>query len=262
MKKYGLLRHAQSHTQRENMWRAFNLTAFIHSSTGPVVRPFASPHEGPGFPRRVLMWNRDSPVSVVSLHWWPQRDWSLWPHLRRASSLTVTRPSCWQCDNPTWPHTALLSRFHARWRSSFRRYNGHSPLLGRSFVESLQSHCIHTQFHWSSGPPVCFPSWGTCVQSPGGVLKWNRDSPVSVFSLQIPCLVWQSLWQSGTGPAPPFPRQNYWLPCKKTWFHLPPSYLREFHCFTSVDVFKCFHLVFFFSRTDFAFFRLSQVAAE
>jgi hypothetical protein len=25
-------------------------------------------------------------------------------------------------------------------------------------VESLQSHCIHTQFHWSSGPPVCFPS--------------------------------------------------------------------------------------------------------
>ncbi len=35
-------------------------------------------------------------------------------------------------------------------------------------VESLQSHCIHTQFHWSSGPPVCFPSWGTRVQSRGG----------------------------------------------------------------------------------------------
>jgi hypothetical protein len=25
-------------------------------------------------------------------------------------------------------------------------------------VESLQSYCIHTQFHWSSGPPICFPS--------------------------------------------------------------------------------------------------------
>jgi hypothetical protein len=25
-------------------------------------------------------------------------------------------------------------------------------------VESLQSHCIPAQFHWSSGPPVCFPS--------------------------------------------------------------------------------------------------------
>ncbi len=39
-----------------------------------------------------------------------------------------------------------------------------------SSVESLQSRCIHTQFHWSSGPPVCFPSWGTRVQSPGGYL--------------------------------------------------------------------------------------------
>jgi hypothetical protein len=34
-------------------------------------------------------------------------------------------------------------------------------------VESLQSHCIQTQFHWSSGPPVCFPSWGTRVQFRG-----------------------------------------------------------------------------------------------
>ncbi len=37
-------------------------------------------------------------------------------------------------------------------------------------VESLQSHYIHTQFHWSSGPPVCFPSWGNRVQSLGGYL--------------------------------------------------------------------------------------------
>jgi hypothetical protein len=37
-------------------------------------------------------------------------------------------------------------------------------------VERLQSHCIHTQFHWSSGPPVCFPSWGTRDQSQGGYL--------------------------------------------------------------------------------------------
>jgi hypothetical protein len=86
----------------EVLWRACNFTAFIHSSTGPVVHPFASHHEGPGFiPRVVLTWNRDSPVSVVSLHWWPWRDWSLWPRLRRTSSRTVTRPLCWQCDNPT-----------------------------------------------------------------------------------------------------------------------------------------------------------------
>ncbi len=37
-------------------------------------------------------------------------------------------------------------------------------------VESLQSHCIHTQSHWSSGSTLCFLSWGTWVQSPGGYL--------------------------------------------------------------------------------------------
>jgi hypothetical protein len=37
-------------------------------------------------------------------------------------------------------------------------------------MESLQSCCIHTQFHWSSGPPICFPSRGTRVQSPVGYL--------------------------------------------------------------------------------------------
>jgi hypothetical protein len=31
------------------LWRAFNLTAFIHSSTGPVAHLFASCQEGLGF---------------------------------------------------------------------------------------------------------------------------------------------------------------------------------------------------------------------
>ncbi len=143
----------------------------MHSSTGPVVYPFASHHERPGFnPRGVLMWNRNSLVSVVSLQWWPRRDWSWLPCLRRASSWTVTRPSCRQCDNPTWSHTALLPRFHARCRSSFQLHNQHNQLLGVSPVESLQSHFILTMSHWCSGLPVCFPSWGTRVQSPGGYL--------------------------------------------------------------------------------------------
>ncbi len=33
----------------EALWRACNLTAFIHSSTGPVVHVFASRQEGPEF---------------------------------------------------------------------------------------------------------------------------------------------------------------------------------------------------------------------
>jgi hypothetical protein len=122
-------------------------------------------------PWGVLMWNRDSPVSVVLLHWWPRRDWSfLWPRLRRALSQTITRPSYRQCDNPTWFHTALLSRFHARCRSPFQLHNRQSPLLGGSPVESLQSQFILTMSHWSSGLPVCFPSLGTRVRIPWGYL--------------------------------------------------------------------------------------------
>ncbi len=75
-----------------------------HSHTVPLVRwstrllPVMS---DPGsIPNVELMWNRDSPVSVVSLNWWPWRYWSLWPRLRRALSRTVTKPSCWQCENP------------------------------------------------------------------------------------------------------------------------------------------------------------------
>ncbi len=98
----------------------------------PVTRdPGSNPLGG-------LMWNRDFPVSNVLLHWWPRRDWSfLWPHLRRALSRTITRPSCRQCDNPTWPHTAFLSRFHARCRSPFRLHNWQSRQLGGSPVERL-----------------------------------------------------------------------------------------------------------------------------
>ncbi len=68
-------------------------------------------------------------------------------------------------------------------------------------VESLQSHCLHTQFHWSSGPPVCFLSWGTRVQSPGGYLcetgilllalsRYIGDSDV----IDHCGLVWGRLW--------------------------------------------------------------------
>jgi hypothetical protein len=100
---------------KSKLWRACNLTAFIHSSAGPVVHPLLPVVRDPcSIPRGVLMWNWDSPVSVVSLHWWPWRDWSLWPLLRWTLSRTVTRPLCRQCDNPTWSHSALLSRFHAR----------------------------------------------------------------------------------------------------------------------------------------------------
>ncbi len=116
-------------------------TQFHWSSGPPVCFPswgtrFQSPggtYVKPGFS-----------CKLVSLHWWPWRDWSLWRRLRRASSQTITRPSYRQCGNPTWSHAALLSRFHAPCRSSFWLHNWHCRLLGGSSVESLQSPCIHT----------------------------------------------------------------------------------------------------------------------
>jgi hypothetical protein len=63
-------------------------------------------------------------------------------------------------------------------------HNRHNRLLGGSPVDSLQSHRIHTQSHWSSGLTLCFQSWGAWAQSPG-VLTWNQDSPVSVARYNI-----------------------------------------------------------------------------
>ncbi len=147
-----------------------NLTSFLPCLTGPVDYLFASHYKGPRFksPGGVLMWNRDFPVRIVSLYWWPRCDWSSWPRLRRASSRTITRPPCWQCDNPTWSHTAFLSRFHARCRSPFRLHNWRSWLLGGSPVESLQSHFILTMTHWSSGLPVYFPPQRNPGSNPQG----------------------------------------------------------------------------------------------
>ncbi len=162
-------------------------TISLHSYTVPLVKwstRLLPVMRDPGLiPRGVLMWNWDSPVSVVSLHWWPWCDWSVWPRLRQASSLTVTRPSSRQCDNPTWSPTALLSWFHASCRSSFWFHNWHSWLLGGSPLKSPQSLWIHTQFHFSSGP-----QFASRHERPGfnprGVLMWNQDSSVSVVLLQ------------------------------------------------------------------------------
>jgi hypothetical protein len=73
------------------------------------------------------------------------------------------------------------------------------------FVESLQSHFILTMSHWSSSLPVCFPSQGTQVQIPRGVLVWNRDSPVSGSRyIGVPDVIdhhWGLVW-GGPRPKP------------------------------------------------------------
>jgi hypothetical protein len=56
-------------TSMADVWKACNLTSFSPCLTGPVDYSFASRQQGTRvqIPRGVLMWNRDSPVSVVLL---------------------------------------------------------------------------------------------------------------------------------------------------------------------------------------------------
>ncbi len=158
-------------------------------------------------PRGVFMGNWDSPVSVVSLHWWLRRDRSfLWPRLRRASSRTITRPSCRQCDNPTWSHTAFLSWFHACCRSPFQHHNRRSRLLGGALCTA----CNLTSFSpFLTGPvDYLFASRhkGLRFKSPGGylcetgilLLVLSRYSIVFVFVTgkeELHSAVFKRVWQ-------------------------------------------------------------------
>ncbi len=144
-------------------------TQFHWSSSPPICFPSQGTQvQSPGG------YLCETGILLLALNWWPWHDWSLWPCLSRASSQTVIMLLCQQCDNPTWSHTAFLSQFHTRCRSSFWLHNHIVGCWGGgSPVESLQSHCSNIQFHWSSGPPICFPSWGAWVQSPGGYLLFN-----------------------------------------------------------------------------------------
>jgi hypothetical protein len=150
----------------ESLQSHFILTMSHWSSGLPVC--FLSPGTRVQISWAVLMWNRDTTVSIVSLLWWPWRDWSLWPCLR-ALSRTVTRPSCQQCDAPTWSHTAFLS--HARCRSPFRLHNRRSRLLGGG---ALWRACNLTSFSPCLTAPVdypfAFPHKGPGFKSPGGYL--------------------------------------------------------------------------------------------
>jgi hypothetical protein len=132
----------------------------------PVMRDLGS------YPLGVLMWNWDSPVSLSRYIGDPD----LIDHCGLVWGGLRPEPSLGPCaDNVIIPLdlTALLSQFHPCCRSSFWLHN-HKSAAGGSPVEILQSHCIHTMSHWSSGLPICFPSWGTWVQSPGGYLCETR----------------------------------------------------------------------------------------
>ncbi len=109
-----------------------------HWSSGNCLLPVM---RDPGsIPRGVLMWNRDSPVSVVLYIGYPEVFWSLasLPFSGCISRLCAdnVKSQRLRCPSvgaslgfaptmckPTWSHTALLSRFHACCRFSFQLHN-------------------------------------------------------------------------------------------------------------------------------------------
>ncbi len=146
------------------LWRACNLTAFVHSSTGPVVHPFASRHEGPVFQSigGVLMWHRDSPFSVVSLHWWPRRDWSLglvWGGLHSKLS-----PGC-RDDNVIIP-LDLTQLFCPGFTLAAGPPSGFTTDIVGCWAGALCRACNLTAFIHSSTGTVVQPL-ASCYEGPG-----------------------------------------------------------------------------------------------
>jgi hypothetical protein len=135
------------------------------------------------------MWDRDSPVSVVSLHWWPRRDSDHCLHCPSVgaslgSAPTMCKPAtsspfsgCFTrlradlfTSRDRLVHTALLSRFHACRRSHFRLHNRQSRLLGGALWRA----CNLTSFSPCLTGPVYYPfasrHKGPGFKTPGGYL--------------------------------------------------------------------------------------------
>jgi hypothetical protein len=112
-------------------------------------------------PKGVLMWNRDSPVSIVSLHWWPRRD-PITGFV--ALKWVLHKASRWQCVNrpDRLDHTALLSRFHTRCRSPFWLHNHRVGCWG----EALWRACNLTLFSPCLTGPVDY-LFASCHEGPG-----------------------------------------------------------------------------------------------
>ncbi len=154
------------------MWRACNLTTFIHSSTGPVVHPFAS-RQGTWVQYLGGYLNETGILLLVLSRYIGDPDMIdhcglVWGGLcpepslgHRADNviipLDLTQLSCHGFTLAAGPPSGFITDIVGCWGGALWRACNLTAFIH-----------IHTQFHWSSGPPVCFPSWWTWVQYPGG----------------------------------------------------------------------------------------------
>ncbi len=155
-----------------SLWRACNLTSFSPCLIGPVDYLFASCHKGPGFKSPGGYWCETGILLLAMSRYIGDPDvighhGLVWGGLHPK---TITRPSCRQCDNLTWSHTAFLSRFRARCRSHFRLHNRRSGCWGGALWRA----CNLTSFSPCLTGPVdyLFASRhkGAGFKSPGGYL--------------------------------------------------------------------------------------------
>ncbi len=99
--------------------------------------------------------------------------------------------------------------------------------VGKGNVESLQSHCIHTMSHWSSGLPVCFPLWETWVQSRGGYLCEAGILLLACLATLV-TLTWLIIVAlSEAGFVRNVTRPSCWQCDNPTWSHT--AFLSQFH---------------------------------
>jgi hypothetical protein len=135
------------------MWRACNLTAFTHGLAGPVGKPFASRHEGPGFKPQGGYFC-ETGILLLALSRYigdpaviPDHCGLVWGGLRPEPSLGP------RADNVIIPFdlTQLFCLGFTLAAGPLSSFTTDSQLLGGSPVERLQSHHIHIQSHWSSG---------------------------------------------------------------------------------------------------------------
>ncbi len=159
-------------------------TISLHSYTVPLVqwstRLLPVMRNLSSVPGGGTMWNWDSPVSVVSLHWWPWHNWSLWPCLRQASSRTFTRP-CSHADNVIIPLDLTQLFF-----PGFTLAAGPPSSFTTDIVGCWGEPCGETAISLHSYTvPVVHP-FASRHEGPrfNPQLMWNWDSPVSVVSLQ------------------------------------------------------------------------------
>ncbi len=177
-----------NHVWVGNKWYYGEPAISLHSYTVPLVqwstRLLPVMRDPGSIPRGVLMWNLDSPVSVVSLHSWPwcdDRYGLVWGGL-------CPEPSLGCRANNVIILLDLTQLFYPGFTLAEDPPSGFTTDIVGCRGGALWRACNLTAFTHSSTLPEghLFGSRhvGSGFNPQGGTYVWNRDSPVSDVSLQ------------------------------------------------------------------------------